>query len=87
MAAVLAAISFRQAFKFNTRKFPECTKFTTHYLPDTSILSSCTVVFIVWGKLPSVEIKCRTEQNLSSREKEGGQRSRVFVRDGGGESE
>jgi hypothetical protein len=50
----LPLISSRQVFKLNTGEFPECTKITTHDLSDTTLLSSCAVIFFVCGELPSI---------------------------------
>ena len=42
-------ISPRQVLNYNIREFPECTRFTTHYLSGTSLSSIGAVIFIVFG--------------------------------------
>jgi len=42
-------ISPRQLFHLVTWEFPDCTKFTTTYLSDTTHVSSCAVFFLYAG--------------------------------------
>ena len=38
-------------------EFPECTKFATHYLSETTLSSICVVMFAERGEFPSIQVK------------------------------